>query len=113
MTRIGRLPGGGRLAAAVAAVSAVFCALGALTPATQASAFAFPTWTRQAPGSSPPARFGEAMAHDAATGTTVLFGGIARHGRGHLTVHLPEGWHRRAEWTSLFHAGCGPPARAA
>ena len=22
----------------------------------------------------------------------------ARHGRGHLTVHLPEGWHREHEW---------------
>ena len=37
----------------------------------------------------------------------------ARHGRGHLTLHLPQGWHRQAEWTNLFQAGCGPPARAA
>jgi hypothetical protein len=35
----------------------------------------------------------------------------ARHGRGHLTLHLPAGWHREHEWASLFHAGCGPPAR--
>jgi hypothetical protein len=33
----------------------------------------------------------------------------ARHGRGHLTLHLPRGWHRQAEWDSLFQAGCGPP----
>jgi DDE family transposase len=38
---------------------------------------------------------------------------IARHGRGHLTLHLPAGWHREHEWTDLFNAGCGPPARAA
>ena len=39
---------------------------------------------------------------------------IARHGRGHITVHLPEGWHRDCEWTNLFEAACGPPrARAA
>jgi hypothetical protein len=39
---------------------------------------------------------------------------IARHGRGHITVHLPEGWHRDREWTNLFEAACGPPrARAA
>ena len=38
---------------------------------------------------------------------------LARHGRGHLTLHLPEGWHRRHEWIHLFTAGCGPPARAA
>jgi hypothetical protein len=22
----------------------------------------------------------------------------ARHGRGHLTLHLPQGWHREREW---------------
>ena len=37
----------------------------------------------------------------------------ARHGRGEITLHLPEGWHRQAEWTSLFEKACGPPARAA
>jgi Transposase DDE domain group 1 len=35
---------------------------------------------------------------------------IARHGRGHLTIHLPRGWHRQAEWLNLFEAACGPPA---
>jgi hypothetical protein len=38
---------------------------------------------------------------------------IARHGRGHITVHLPEGWHRQTAWMSLFQAACGPPAAAA
>ena len=37
----------------------------------------------------------------------------ARHGRGQITVHLPEGWHRQTEWASLFEAACGPPAAAA
>jgi len=37
----------------------------------------------------------------------------ARHGRGHLTLHLPEGWHRQTEWMNLFEAACGPPATAA
>jgi hypothetical protein len=40
-------------------------------------------------------------------------GRAARHGRGHLTVHLPERWHREQEWASLFHAATGPPAAAA
>jgi hypothetical protein len=40
-------------------------------------------------------------------------GRIARHGRGHLTVHLPAGWHREQEWASLFEAACGPPTAAA
>src|ERR1035441_6889823 len=37
----------------------------------------------------------------------------ARHGRGHLTLHLPEGWHREQEWLNLWDAACGPPAPAA
>jgi Transposase DDE domain group 1 len=37
----------------------------------------------------------------------------ARHGRGHLTLHLPAGWHREHEWGSLFYAACGPPAARA
>jgi DDE family transposase len=35
---------------------------------------------------------------------------IARHGRGHLTVHLPEAWHRAHDWLHLFENACGPPA---
>ena len=37
----------------------------------------------------------------------------ARHGRGHITLHLPEGWHREHEWMTLFTAACGPPRAAA
>jgi len=37
----------------------------------------------------------------------------ARHGRGHITLHLPAGWHREHEWMTLFAAACGPPAAAA
>jgi len=37
----------------------------------------------------------------------------ARHGRGHLTLHLPAGWHREIEWMNLFGAACGPPIAAA
>ena len=36
----------------------------------------------------------------------------ARRGRGHLTLHLPQGWHREHEWLSLL-AACRPPAAAA
>ncbi len=38
---------------------------------------------------------------------------IARHGRGHLTLHLPEGWHREHEWLTLLGGACGPPAATA
>jgi hypothetical protein len=37
----------------------------------------------------------------------------ARHGRGRLVLHLPEGWHREQEWRNLWDAACGPPATAA
>jgi Transposase DDE domain group 1 len=38
----------------------------------------------------------------------------ARHGRGEITLHLPDSWHREQEWMNLFEAACGPPpARAA
>jgi hypothetical protein len=37
----------------------------------------------------------------------------ARHGRGHLTLHLPEAWHREQEWLNLLGAACGPPVAAA
>ena len=33
----------------------------------------------------------------------------ARHGRGEITLHLPDGWHRQAEWRNLFEAACRPP----
>jgi Transposase DDE domain group 1 len=38
---------------------------------------------------------------------------IARHGRGQITLHLPEDWHHESEWMSLFETACGPPAQAA
>ena len=37
----------------------------------------------------------------------------ARHGHGHITVHLPQGWHHEQEWLNLFEAATGPPAHAA
>ena len=32
-----------------------------------------------------------------------------RHGRGHITIHLPQGWHREQHWMNLFQATCHPP----
>jgi len=37
----------------------------------------------------------------------------ARHGRGHITLHLPEDWPRQHEWMNLFQAATGPPATTA
>ena len=38
---------------------------------------------------------------------------IARHGRGNLVLHLPEGHHREHAWLNLWTQACGPPAAAA
>ena len=36
----------------------------------------------------------------------------ARHGRGHITLHLPEAWHREQEWLNLWTRPAGrPPQR--
>jgi hypothetical protein len=59
------------------------------------------------------------LAHARARGATIrrdlidIAARTARHGRGHLTLHLPDGWHRSQEWLNLFEAACGPPATAA
>ena len=58
------------------------------------------------------------LAHARARGATLrcdlinVAARIARSGRGHITLHLPEGWHREHAWMTLF-AACGPPAAAA
>ena len=36
----------------------------------------------------------------------------ARHGRGHLTLHLPEGWHREHEWLNLLARRLRPARRS-
>jgi hypothetical protein len=59
------------------------------------------------------------LAYAKARGATIrrdlidLAARTARHGRGHLTLHLPKGWHRQHEWMNLFEAACGPPATTA
>ena len=37
----------------------------------------------------------------------------ARHGHGHLTLHLPEHWPWAPAWLAVFHTTHPPPARAA
>lgn len=37
----------------------------------------------------------------------------ARHGRGHIVLHLPAGHHREHAWQNLWTDACGPPAEAA
>ncbi|HEY1915294.1 MAG TPA: hypothetical protein VGH27_06920 [Streptosporangiaceae bacterium] len=51
-----------------------------VSPAVQASTDPGPTWSQQTPATHPPARYGTAMAYDAATGTDVLFGGLGTKG---------------------------------
>jgi Kelch motif len=67
------------------------------------------TWTKQTPATHPRARFGSAMAYDAATGTVVLFGGCCRPD----TVGIPfdDTWTwNGTTWTEQSPA-TSPPAR--
>ena len=64
--------------AAVAALAG--CGVLGMAPAA-AQASSAPTWTKQAPATSPPARDLASMAYDAATSDIVLFGGNKKHGK--------------------------------
>jgi hypothetical protein len=65
------------------------------------------TWTKQAPATSPPIRWGAAMAYDAATRTVVLFGGADTTGTGRLA----DTWvWNGSTWTKQTPA-TSPPAR--
>ena len=66
-----------RIVIAGAAALAACGALGLAPPAAQARSASAPTWTNQHLAVHPAARTGAAMAYDAATGTAVLFGGVA------------------------------------
>ncbi len=57
--------------------------------------------------------FGKARAATIRRDLIAVAARTARHGRGHLTLHLPEGWHREHQWLHLLAAACGPPAAAA
>jgi hypothetical protein len=60
---------------------------------------------------SPP--FAKARAATIRRDLVAIAARTARHGRGHITLHLPEAWHREQEWLNLLGAACGPPAAAA
>ncbi len=62
------------------------------------------TWTRQAPATSPRARFDATMAYDPATGTAVLFGGEGNGKLGDTWTWDGTTWTQQAPATS-------PPAR--
>jgi hypothetical protein len=57
--------------------------------------------------------FARARAATIRHGLITVAARTARHGRGCLILHLPEGWHREQEWLNLWEAACGPPATAA
>ena len=70
------------------------------------------TWSApRAPSPSLP--FAKARAATIRAALITVAARTARHGRGHLTLHLPQGWHREREWLNLWEAACGPPATAA
>jgi hypothetical protein len=85
--------GGLGLFTAIAAVLAV-------QPAALASSAPAPTWTQQAPATSPSPRAGASMAYDAATGTVVLFGGGDRYPVGGTWTWDGSTWTKQAPATS-------------
>ena len=103
-----------RIVIARAAALAACGVLGMVPAAAQASSASIPTWTRQAPATRPLARYGAAMAYDAATGNVVLFGGNRTFGgtwtwdgttwtRQHPATHPPDLW----EPSMVYDAGTG------
>jgi hypothetical protein len=74
-------------------------------PAALANSFTAPGWTKQAPPAHPPARFLAPIAYDAATGNTVLFGGLTRKELGDTWTWNGSTWTKQAPATS-------PPARS-
>jgi Transposase DDE domain group 1 len=57
--------------------------------------------------------FAKARAATIRRGLIAVAARTARHGRGHITLHLPDGWHREQEWLSLLAAATSPPSVAA
>ena len=96
-----------RRIAITGAAALVACGvLGMVPAAVQASSAPAPTWTKQAPAAHPTKRVSAAMAYDAATRTTVLFGGRTGGGAPLRDTWTWDGstWTKRAPATS-------PPAR--
>jgi hypothetical protein len=93
MTRVGRVSGSGTwraLRMGSAALIAV-AAVGTVLPTVASASPQALDWTRQAPAASPRVRADAAMAYDAATGTTVMFGGYERLATGDL-LPLGDTW---------------------
>jgi hypothetical protein len=67
----------------------------------------------RAAGSLASTAYGKARAATLRRDLIAVAARIARHGRGHITLHLPWQWHREHDWLNLFRAACGPPARPA
>src|SRR6201989_2739835 len=67
----------------------------------------------RAPGALASLPFAKARAATIRRDLVAIAARTARHGRGTLTLHLPEGWHHEREWHCLWKQACGPPAAAA
>ena len=97
-----------RIVTAGAAALAACGMLGMTPAAAQASFASTLTWTQQAPAVHPPALIGASMAYDAATGTTVLFGGASR-----LKPALADTWTWDGTTWTRQHPAVHPRARFA
>jgi hypothetical protein len=81
---------------------------GALTQLAETWTWNGTTWTKQAPMDHPSRRYGASMAYDAATGSTVLFGGYHLTSAG-LSV-LADTWTWNGTTWIQQHPAASPPA---
>lgn len=95
------------VAASVAPIVAMLALVLVGVPAARADSGALLTWTKLAPSAAPAARLNAATAFDAATGTTVLFGGQAG------SQILGDTWTWNGSTWTLQNPAVSPPPLAA
>ena len=67
----------------------------------------------RAAGTRAGTRYAKARTATVRRGLIAMPARTARHGRGNLVLHLPEGHHREQAWLNLWTEATGPPAAAA
>jgi len=67
----------------------------------------------RAAGTRAGTRYAKARTATVRRGLIAIPARTARHGRGNLVLHLPEGHHREQAWLNLWTEATGPPAAAA
>jgi hypothetical protein len=94
--------------ASVVSLLAFLAAWGGGLTAIAQSPTPLTTWTEQSTATSPPPRYGAAMAYDASTGQVVLFGGEVQTGTSNVSLSDTWTWDGTT-WTQQFPTTSPPP----